>query len=69
MSSMCIVDNISTYLFGVFPQFNFICKYENVDSITHLAETSFKQSQYLRAHILIYLIMRLSMSYNNVGFS
>jgi hypothetical protein len=40
---------------------------KNVDSITHLAETYSKQSQYLRAHILIYLIMRLSMSYNNVG--
>jgi hypothetical protein len=67
MSSMCIIDNTSTHLFGVFPQFNSICKYKNVDSITHLAETYFKQFQYLRAHILIYLIMRLSMSYNNVG--
>jgi hypothetical protein len=41
----------------------------DVDSITHLVETYSKQSQYLSAHILIYLIMRLSMSYNNVGLS
>jgi hypothetical protein len=40
---------------------------KNVDSITHLVETYSKQPQHLRAHILIYLIMRLSMSYNNVG--
>jgi hypothetical protein len=39
----------------------------DVDSITHLVETYSKQSQYLRTYILIYLIMRLSMSYNNVG--
>jgi hypothetical protein len=39
----------------------------DVDYITHLAETYSKQPQYLRAYILIYLIMRLSMSYNNVG--
>jgi hypothetical protein len=39
----------------------------DVDSITHLAETYSKQPKYLRAYILIYLIMRLSMSYNNVG--
>jgi hypothetical protein len=39
----------------------------DVDSITHLAETYSKQPQYLRAYILIYLIMSLSMSYNNVG--
>jgi hypothetical protein len=39
----------------------------DVDSITHLTETYSKQLQYLRAYILIYLIMRLSMSYNNVG--
>jgi hypothetical protein len=38
----------------------------DVDSIAHLAETYSKHSQYLRACILIYLIMRLSMSYNNV---
>jgi hypothetical protein len=38
-----------------------------VDSITHLADTYSKQPQYLRAYILIYLIMMLSMSYNNVG--
>jgi hypothetical protein len=41
----------------------------DVDSITHLAETYYKQPQCLRAYILIYLIMRLSMSYNNVGLS
>jgi hypothetical protein len=28
MSSMCIVDNTSAYLFGVFPQFNSIRKCE-----------------------------------------
>jgi hypothetical protein len=39
----------------------------DVDSITQFAETYSKQPQYLRAYILIYLIMRLSMSYNNVG--
>jgi hypothetical protein len=39
----------------------------DVDSITHLTETYSKQPQYLRAYILIYLIMRFSMSYNNVG--
>jgi hypothetical protein len=38
----------------------------DVDSITHLAETYSKQPYYLRAYILIYLIMRLFMSYNNV---
>jgi hypothetical protein len=38
----------------------------DVDSITHLAGTYSKQLQYLRAYILIYLIMRLFMSYNNV---
>jgi hypothetical protein len=41
----------------------------DVDSITHLTETYSKQSQYLRAYIIIYLIMMLSMSYNNVGLS
>jgi hypothetical protein len=41
----------------------------NVNSITHLAETYSEQPQYLRAYILIYLIMRLSMSYNNVRLS
>jgi hypothetical protein len=40
----------------------------DVDSITQLAKTYSKQPRYLRAYILIYLIMRLSMSYNNVGF-
>jgi hypothetical protein len=40
---------------------------KDVDSITHLVETYSKQPQYLRTHILIYLIMMLSMSYNNVG--
>jgi hypothetical protein len=39
----------------------------DVDSITHLTETYSKQPQYLRTYILIYLIMRLFMSYNNVG--
>jgi hypothetical protein len=39
----------------------------DVHSITHLAMAYSKQPQYLRAYILIYLIMRLSMSYNNVG--
>jgi hypothetical protein len=39
----------------------------DVDSITHLAETYSKQPQYLRAYILIYFIMRLSISYSNVG--
>jgi hypothetical protein len=39
----------------------------DVDSITHLAETCSKQPQYLRSYILIYLIMRLFMSYSNVG--
>jgi hypothetical protein len=38
----------------------------DVHSITHLAETYFKQPQYLSTYILIYFIMRLSMSYNNV---
>jgi hypothetical protein len=38
----------------------------DVDSVAHLVETYSKQSQYLRIYILIYLIMRLSMSYNNV---
>jgi hypothetical protein len=41
----------------------------DVDSIAHLVETYSKQPQYLRAYILIYLIMRLSMSYNNVRLS
>jgi hypothetical protein len=39
----------------------------DVDSITHLAETCSKQPKYVWAYILIYLIMSLSMSYNNVG--
>jgi hypothetical protein len=38
----------------------------NVDLITRLAKSYSKQPQCLRAYILIYLIMRLSMSYNNV---
>jgi hypothetical protein len=38
----------------------------DVDYITHLAETYSKQLQYLRACILIYLIMMFFMSYNNV---
>jgi hypothetical protein len=41
----------------------------DVDSIAHLAETYSKHPKYLRAYILIYFIMRLSMSYNNVGLS
>jgi hypothetical protein len=41
----------------------------DVDSITHLIETYSKQPQYLRSYILIYLIVRFSMSYSNVGLS
>jgi hypothetical protein len=39
----------------------------DMNYIIHLAETYSKQPQYLRVYIFIYLIMRFSMYYNNVG--
>jgi hypothetical protein len=40
-----------------------------VDSIAHLTETYSKQHHYLRADILIWLIIRLSVPYNNIRHS
>jgi hypothetical protein len=41
----------------------------DVDSIAHIVETYSKQPQYLRAYMFIYIIVWLSMSYNNVTLS
>jgi hypothetical protein len=71
ISLMCIIDNTLTHLFGTFftIQLHPQVWINDVDSIIHLAETYSKQPQDLRTHILIWLIMRLSTSYNNARHS